>query len=71
MQAPEAAQAAIHWVINVREQIGLPTGLLAVGGKPEDIPDLAAAAMSLQRLLDLSPTTATVEDLATILQASL
>ncbi|MAI35757.1 MAG: hypothetical protein CBE00_13700 [Planctomycetaceae bacterium TMED240] len=71
MQASEAAQAAIHWVTKVRERIGLPTGLLAVGGKPEDIPGLAAAAMSLQRLLDLSPTTPTLEDLTTILKASL
>ena len=70
MQVPEAAQSAIQWVMTVREQIGLPTGLVAVGGKREDIPDLAAAAMSLQRLLDLSPKTPTVEDLKAILEAS-
>ena len=70
MQGPEAAQSAIHWVRTVREQIGLPTGLAAVGGKQEDIPGLATAAMALQRLLDLSPAETTVEDLKAILEAS-
>ena len=71
MPAAEASQAAIQWVMTVREQIGLPTGLVAVGGKQEDITDLATTSMSLQRLLDLSPAAPTVEDLKAILEASL
>jgi alcohol dehydrogenase class IV len=42
-----------------------------VGGKAEDIADLATTAISLQRLVDLSPITRTIKDAKKILEASL
>ena len=71
MPAVEAADAAIGWVRELRERIGLPTGLSAVGGNETDIAGLANTAMSLERLVALSPITPTLKDMTGILRASL
>ena len=71
MPTAEAAQAAIAWVRAVRQPMGLPTGLVDVGGDESDIPGLANRAMSWQHLVDLSPLTPTLEDMNGILRASL
>ena len=71
MPIAEAADAAISRVRELRERIGLPTGLSAVGGNETDIAGWANTAMSLDRLVALSPVTTTLEDLTGILRASL
>ena len=71
MPVAEAAEAAIGRVRELREQMGLPTGLAAVGGDEADITGLANTALSLQHLVDLSPLMPTIEDMSGILRASL
>lgn len=67
-QESEMALSAIQWVREVQDHIGLPTGLTAAGVNPEDVAALAATAVSSQNLIDLSPLTATVDDLIRILK---
>ena len=69
MEEQEAAEAAIDAVISLRETVELPAKLSEIGAKAEDIPELAAAAFSLKRLLALSPRTTSLEDLTKILES--
>lgn len=71
MPPAEAAEAAVASIEELRRSIGLPTCLAEVGGKVEDIDELAANAVSAQRLLNLSPVETTVEDVRLILKAAL
>jgi len=71
MSKEEAAEAGVRRVEELRKSIGLPTRLSEVGGTSEDIDALAATSMSLQRLLDLSPKTPTIEDTRKMLKASM
>ncbi|MDB4639312.1 iron-containing alcohol dehydrogenase [bacterium] len=71
MPDQEAAHAAIEAVERLRSDIGLPTCLSDVGAKSEDLVELATTAISLQRLLDLSPVNTTFDDAKNILRASL
>jgi alcohol dehydrogenase class IV len=70
MPSQEAAEAAIEAVETLRSAIGLPTCLSDIGGKAEDIDELAATAISMQRLIDLSPVATTLEDAKNVLRAS-
>ena len=67
----EVAEASIEAVECLRRSVALPSCLGDVGGKPEDIDALANTAISLERLVDLSPVSATVDDARQILQACL
>ena len=51
--------------------IGLPSGLAAVGYAEGDVPDLVAGALKQQRLLATAPKPVTEEDLAGVLTRSL
>ena len=69
MGEQEAAEAAVDAVISLRETVELPAKLSEIGAKAEEIPELAAAAFSLKRLLALSPRTTSLEDLTKILES--
>lgn len=69
MPEAEAAEASIEAVESLRKSIALPTCLRDVGGQPDDVNALATSAMSLGRLLDLSPVTTTIDDVRTMLSA--
>jgi alcohol dehydrogenase class IV len=71
MATDEAAEAAIEAVEYLRNSVNLPTTLTEIGGKPEDLVNLAEMAMSFQRLTRLSPRTTTKQDLENILKAAL
>lgn len=71
MPEQDSADAAIDAVEYLRKSVGLPCSLSEVGGKAEHIDELARTAMSLQRLVDLSPVTPNIEDAKRILKTSL
>lgn len=65
-----SVEGAIHSVLQLRKEAGLPESLRAVGAESEDIPALAEAAAQLERLMDLCPIRPSVADLQDILEAS-
>ncbi|MHA1617457.1 MAG: hydroxyacid-oxoacid transhydrogenase [Candidatus Njordarchaeales archaeon] len=67
----EAAELAVEAVISLERDIGLPNGLAAIGVKEEDIPEIAADAFKLNRLLVGNPRPVTLEDLENIIRASM
>ena len=69
--AHASADAAIEAVVRLRKGAGLPENLTDVGASKEDLPALAATALSLQRLMDLSPIKPSESDLLGILEAAL
>ncbi len=71
MPPTEAAEAAVECIERMRKSVGLPTCLAEVGGATEDIDELAASAVSAQRLLNLSPVAVSLADAKFILKASL
>ncbi len=71
MATDEAAEASIEAVEYLRSSVSLPTTLTEIGGKAEDLADLAGSAMSLQRLIRLSPRPTDKQDIGLILKASL
>jgi alcohol dehydrogenase class IV len=56
---------------DLMRDIGLPSGLAAVGYVEGDVPDLVAGALQQQRLLATAPKPVTEDDLAGIITASL
>lgn len=71
MDEADAAQAAIDWIVETRTLIELPTCLRDVGGTDSDLDELADVAVSLQRLIDLSPVPIAAPEAKQILQAAL
>lgn len=71
MNEEEAAEAGIMAVKQLRQLLSLPTRFADIGGKPDDLDALATTAMSLERVLDLSPRKPTIEDVRRILEDSL
>lgn len=65
---PDALPAV---VARLMRDIGLPSGIGAVGFTEADVPDLVVGAMSQERLLAIAPRDVAPDDLATILSASL
>ncbi|MEZ6058170.1 MAG: iron-containing alcohol dehydrogenase [Planctomycetaceae bacterium] len=57
----EAADAAIHKVDEIRATIGVPTRIRELGGVVEQIPDFAAKAYAIKRLMTLTPRPVTLE----------
>ena len=66
----DSADEAINEVIRLRKECGLPDCLSAVGAEREDLPELAATAFSLKRLMELSPAEVSESDLLNILKES-
>jgi alcohol dehydrogenase class IV len=71
MTIDEAAEASIEAVEYLRSSISLPMTLTEIGAKQEDIVSLSDSAMSLQRLIRLSPRPTSKGDIENILKASL
>ena len=71
MNEEEAAEVGIMAVKQLRQSLSLPTRFADIGGKPDDLDALATTAMSLERVLDLSPRKPTIEDVRRILEDSL
>ena len=67
MPPQEATDATVENIQQLRKAIELPESLTEFGASSNDVGELATSAMSLQRLVDLSPTTPTTADLETIL----
>ena len=58
----ETAENGVEWIAHLSEAIGIPTNLSAFGISRDDVPHLAEAAMTVQRLLVNNPREVTYED---------
>jgi alcohol dehydrogenase class IV len=67
----EAAHKSIEAVKRLEKDIGVPSGLEALGIKEEDIPVLAKETLKEQRLLACSPRPITEEDIKQILRSAM
>lgn len=65
-----AAERAIEAVDRLRAAIGVPGRIRDLGGTAEQLPELAAKAFSIKRLLTMNPRAATEADLLGIYQAA-
>ncbi|MCD8186407.1 MAG: iron-containing alcohol dehydrogenase, partial [Rikenellaceae bacterium] len=65
----ETAANGVAWITHLSEAIGIPTNMSAFGISRDDIPELAEAAMSVQRLLVNNPREVTYEDAFEIYQS--
>jgi len=63
----EAAERSIAAVERIRSQIGIPTRLRDLGVKREQLPDFAAKAFAIKRLMGTNPRQPTQQDLLAIL----
>ena len=70
LQPADAANAAVEWVHDARQQIGVPESLSAVGATKADVAEVAANAIVQNQLIELSPVTPEIGDLQEILEAS-
>jgi alcohol dehydrogenase class IV len=64
----EAAQRAIAAVEQLRRDIGIPTRIRDLGGREEQLPEFAAKAFAVKRLMTMNPRRPTEEDLLMILR---
>jgi alcohol dehydrogenase class IV len=62
----EAAEASVHAVQTLCEDVGVPTTLRELGIDPSAIPELAEAAFQMKRLLDINPRRMTLRDIVSI-----
>ncbi|RMF42920.1 MAG: iron-containing alcohol dehydrogenase [Planctomycetota bacterium] len=65
------AYATVETIERLRRRAGLPERLSQIGAVAEDLPGLARAAATLQRLIELAPKKVRRKDLLCILEASL
>ncbi len=63
-----AAEKAITAVERIRSAIGIPQRIRDIGGKREQLPEFAAKAFAIKRLLGVNPRKATEADLLGILE---
>lgn len=70
MSPAEGARAAVEAIKTLSEDIGIPTGLAAIGAKAEDIPELATQAMEDMCGLT-NPRAANYEDVCTLFEAAM
>lgn len=63
-----AAEKAIAAVERIRSAIGIPQRIRDIGGKREQLPEFAAKAFAIKRLLGVNPRKATEADLLGILE---
>jgi alcohol dehydrogenase class IV len=69
---PSSRQDALPDVLTrLMRDIGIPSGLTAIGYAEDDVPDLVAGAMQQQRLLATAPKDVTEDDLTEIMRSSL
>jgi hydroxyacid-oxoacid transhydrogenase len=64
-------EALPNAIIALCKDVGIPSGLEAVGYGAEDVPGLVDGALKQQRLLAVAPRDVTAEELATIFDASM
>jgi alcohol dehydrogenase class IV len=69
--APDGPDALPGVLISVMRDVGIPSGIGAVGYTEADVPDLVDGAMRQQRLLDTAPCDVTADDLSHIFLASM
>ena len=62
----ETAENGVEWIAHLSEAVGIPTNLSAFGISRDDVPHLAEAAMSVQRLLRNNPREMSYEDAVAI-----
>lgn len=67
----EGVDALPHAIIALCQDVGIPSGLGAIGYGEADVPGLVDGALKQQRLLTVSPRDVTGEDLGAIFRASL
>ncbi len=65
-----AAELAITAVDRLRSEIGIPHRIRDIGGKREQLPEFAAKAFAIKRLMAVNPRQASEADLLGILQAA-
>ncbi len=68
MPTSDAAEAAIQAVQQLQVRIGIRTRLRDIGLNRESIPQVAASAFQIKRLMDLNPQAPALSDLETILR---
>jgi alcohol dehydrogenase class IV len=71
MSTADAAEKAVAAVMQLRDDIGIPSRMSAWGVAPGDIPQMARTAAGLGRIVRVNPRRPTEEDLAEIFRASL
>lgn len=67
----QAAEAAIAAIEQMRRDVGIPERIRDIGGREEQLPDFAAKAFGIRRLMSLNPRKPTEEDLLGILREAL
>lgn len=67
----DAARKSINAVERIRGEIGIPGRISEIGGKADQLPDFAAKAFTLKRLMVLNPRTPSEADLLKIYQEAL
>ena len=70
MSEPDAAEAAIKAVEQLRADIGIPLRLRDLGVTESQLRPFAEKAFGIKRILRVNPRTVTVEDLEGILRAA-
>ncbi len=65
-----AASKAIERIVALRKAIGIPSRIRELGGSEAQLPEFAAKAFGIKRLMDLNPRVPSEEDLLGILKAA-
>jgi alcohol dehydrogenase class IV len=65
-----AAERAISSVDRLRSEIGIPHRIRDIGGKRDQLPEFAAKAFAIKRLMAVNPRQASEKDLLGILEAA-
>jgi alcohol dehydrogenase class IV len=69
--APDGPDTLPGVLLGLMHDVGIPSGIGAVGYTEADVPDLVDGAMRQQRLLDTAPCDVTADDLSRIFLASM
>jgi alcohol dehydrogenase len=64
----EAAERAVAAVERLKQEIGIPPRIRDLGGREHQLPDFAAKAFAIKRLMTMNPRRPTEEDLLAILR---
>lgn len=67
----EARERLPHAIVSLMRDIGIPSGIAAVGFTHADIPDLVEGTLKQQRILSMAPRDVMAEDLETIFRNSM
>ena len=70
MSQVDAARGAIDRIIELRCEIGIPHRIRELGGTEDQLPDFAAKAFGIKRLMDLNPRVPTEAGLLQILKTA-